>query len=93
MLNGFSIPWGGKMSSEDEKPQKDDDGDEELIGFVAFGIRAFRNKDGTTRMEMQSQIQNLPPEIVIMRMKAFIRHLEKDFYDDYDSNTVRRSGN
>lgn len=59
------------------------------IGRFAFGIRLFRYSDGRTEWRLQSANEGVPNEIVIMQMKAFLRNLENDYFDNFDKNTAK----
>lgn len=60
--------------------------------MFAFGIRIQKLPDGKVAYQTQSQNQGVPNEIVIMQMKAFLRNLENDYFNDFDKGVVKGGG-
>ena len=63
---------------------------EKEVGRFAFVLRALAGKDGKTRFEAKSMNQNVPLELAIMQLKAFLRNLENEYFDNYDRSTVKQ---
>lgn len=59
------------------------------IGRFAFGIRVLKHDDGRVELKTQSFNESIPQEMIIMQLKAFLRNLENDYFDNYDENTSR----
>ena len=57
------------------------------IGRFVLGIRVFEHTDGRTEYQTQSVNQGVPVEIVIMQLKAFLKKLEKDYFDEFNKGT------
>ena len=47
------------------------------IGRFIFGLKAFKEEEGL-RYQIQSINENIPIEIIIMQLKAFLGSIEKD---------------
>lgn len=55
----------------------------EDIGYFVYGIHVIKRPDG--RVEYQDNYLNrdIPIEVVIMQLKAFLNNLEKEYLDKY----------
>lgn len=63
---------------------------EKEVGRFAFVLRMLSRKDGKTRFETKSMNHNIPNELAIMQLKAFLRNLENDYFDNFDKSTIKR---
>ena len=52
------------------------------LGRFALGIRVVANTDGKARYQLQSANHNVPVEIIVMQLKAFLNSLEKEYFDN-----------
>ena len=48
------------------------------IGRFGLGIRIIRHPDGKVEYQTQSANENVPVEIVLMQIRAFLRNIEKE---------------
>jgi hypothetical protein len=76
---------GGKMVS-DIPP-------EQVVGRFALGIKIIKSPDGKVRVEYKTQNENMPVEMVIMKLDAFLRNMKNDYYAEFDSNTIKTQNN
>lgn len=60
--------------------------DENEIGRFIFGLKAFKTEDGL-RYQIQSVNDNIPVEIVIMQLRAFLNGLENEYFDNFQQGT------
>ena len=56
----------------------------ELVGMFGLGIKAFRRPSGKIEHQLQSSNKNIPIEIALMQVRAFLRHMEQDYFDRFD---------
>jgi hypothetical protein len=63
---------------------------EKEVGRFAFVLRALARPDGKTRFEAKSMNQNVPTELAIMQLRAFLRNLENEYFENYDRSTIKR---
>lgn len=54
------------------------------IGRFAFWLRIFKHSDGNLEYKAQSVNDNMPIEIVIMQLKAFLNNLEKEYFNAFE---------
>lgn len=56
------------------------------IGRFVFGIRVFLQEDGV-EYQTQSMNNGVPPETVIMQLRAFLNKMEKEYFDEFEQST------
>lgn len=54
------------------------------IGKFLFGLKVFKKPDGSFEYKIQSLNDNIPVEIVIMQLKAFLASLEKEYFESFE---------
>lgn len=55
-----------------------------ITGRFVFGIQIAQNPDGTENVETTSKNNNIPEEILIMQMKAYLKNIEKKYFDNFN---------
>ena len=56
---------------------------ETLTGRFVLGINLYRTPDNQTRTEFQSVFQDIPIELVIMQLRAFVRSLDSGYFSNF----------
>ena len=57
--------------------------------MFGLGIRALRYPDGKVEFKVESANKGVPREIVIMQIKAFLKNLEDEYFDDFSKGTIK----
>ena len=57
------------------------------LGRFGFGIKIIRYPHGDVVFETQQVNQGVPEEIVIMKMRACLNNMEKNYFDKFDKGT------
>lgn len=57
------------------------------IGRFAYLLKVFRLPDGNLQYEPQAMNENMPIEVIIMQLKAFLNKLEKDYFDTFEKGS------
>ncbi|MEM5797336.1 MAG: hypothetical protein QXD72_02050 [Candidatus Aenigmatarchaeota archaeon] len=57
------------------------------IGKFVYWLKVFKLPDGSLQYEPQAINENIPVEIIIMQLKAFVNKLEKDYFGDFEKGT------
>jgi len=60
--------------------------EEKVISKFVFSITYFENEEGIQRERIELKRISVKDEIVIMKMKAHINLLEKNYFDKYGNN-------
>lgn len=50
------------------------------IGVFGIGIEAFQQEDGKINYEFNKLNANIPPEVIIMQLKRFIKNLKSEYF-------------
>ena len=56
------------------------------IGRFVFGLKAFRDEE-EFEYQIQTVNENIPVEIILMQLKAFLNSLEKEYFDEFERGT------
>jgi len=59
-------------------------------GRFAFGIRVFLY-DNKVQIAVQARNEGIPLEIVLMKMRAWLRQQENAYFNSFDNTTVSAS--
>lgn len=54
------------------------------VGEFGFAIMGLRQPDGNTEYQTSIINQNIPSEVIIMQLKAFLANVEKDYFDKFN---------
>jgi hypothetical protein len=63
---------------------KGKDPEEKLVGMFALGLRAFQLPNGQINWQLQSKIEGLPIEIILTQVRAWLRSMENDYFNNFD---------
>ena len=67
-------------------PKREDSSpDNEHSGFFIFGMRVFGQREGKYLVDIQIGAENVPKELIIVKMKAQLRQFEKEYFMDFDN--------
>ena len=55
------------------------------IGRFTFRLVVHKRADGSLEYETEKLNDNIPVEIVIMQLKAFLNGLEKEYFSSFES--------
>ena len=66
------------MGKQPEEPKE--------IGRFALGIILYKHPDNRVEYRFQSKNQNIPLEIVLLQVKAWLRNQENKYFSNYDKN-------
>lgn len=58
-----------------------------VIGKFALGILLCKHDDGKVEYRFQSKNQNIPIEIILTQLRAWLRQQENKYNDNFDKNT------
>lgn len=61
----------------------------EPIGKFAFTLLLHSTPQGSVECFSSSSNENVPIEFVIMQLCACVRNLEKDYFDNFDRDTIK----
>ena len=57
------------------------------IGRFAYLLKVSKLPDGNLQYEPEAMNDNIPIEIIIMQLKAFLNNIEKDYFDTFEKGT------
>ena len=72
------------MPKEQEEPK--------IIGKFALGILLCRYSNGKVEYRFQAKNENIPIEIILAQVKAWLRNQENQYFDNFDKNTTSTQG-
>ena len=58
------------------------------IGRFSLNIHLFRYSDGQLQYKTRSSNRGVQREVAIMNIKAVLKNIEKEFYDNFDQGTL-----
>ena len=53
------------------------------IGKFGLGLKVLKYPDGRTEYQIQKINKGIPIQIVIMQIKAFLKNLEKEYFEKF----------
>ena len=63
-----------------------------VIGKFALGILLCRYSDGSVEFRFQSKNENIPIEIILTQVRAWLRNQENIYFDNFDKHTSSTQG-
>lgn len=72
--------------------EKGPEDEPKVIGKFALGILLCKYSDGKAEFRFQSKNENIPIEIILTQVKAWLRNQENIYFDNFDKHTSHRQG-
>ncbi|MBI3032955.1 hypothetical protein HYY69_05755 [Candidatus Woesearchaeota archaeon] len=55
--------------------------------IFAFAIKVISDEEGNKKYQSIALNNDIPTETIIMQMKAYLKNLEDQYYDDFEAGT------
>ena len=56
-------------------------------GYFIFGLKVLGKVNNEFEVDVQIRGENIPKDLIIMKMKAQLRQFERDYFKEFDDST------
>ena len=71
--------------------QTDKQSEPKPVANFALGLRLLQFPNGKTAINLETLNNGVPIEMIIMQLRAFLRRMEKDYFNNIDKSTTKFS--